>query len=120
MQRKIDPSQLWLVAIMDKELLGEPYVAFAVVEASTPDLAAWALPVEMAMRELRTAGRGRCVPCVLGPTDQPFKLDHFYKVSTLAGVREPAVAKSEPESEPRCNGHLVHSEFVICPKHDQR
>ena len=81
MNRRIDPSQLWLVAIKDKELLGEPYVAFAVVEAVTGEMALRA--ADPSLEALNDAGRGRCHAVLLEPGTMPFKLSFFYKTSRL-------------------------------------
>jgi len=72
---------LWLVAIRDKEMQGEPNVAFAVVDARNEQAAIEA--AEPTIELLRDAGRCRCVPHVIGATDQPFKLNHFYRVTLL-------------------------------------
>jgi hypothetical protein len=76
MQRKIDPSLLWLVAIKDKEMANEPHIAFAVIEALTSDAAIKAM--DPAIEELRKANRCRCVPVLIGTEHAPFQINRVY------------------------------------------
>lgn len=93
---------LWLVAIKDKEMQGEPNVAFAVVDARNEAEALKA--ADPTIETLREVGRCRCVPHVIGATDQPFKLNHFYRVTLLKPPTDDALRGALASFELRLEG----------------
>lgn len=84
MPHKIDTTRLWLVAIRDKDLHGEPDIAFAVVEANDEEDAI--KDADPMIVDLIKAGRRRCHAHVV----RKFEIGRYYKTkSTLQDWSRP-------------------------------